>query len=108
MLKMLTRAYMLLVFHSRYCLKKTFIVEAPASILKGLVHANFSPLSLLLSFISDVTAFKNNRRDTGTMNKSTSVVCKYDCTIPAPASLALLLIPHPLPRGVAKHPLPNQ
>lgn len=96
------------MFHCRYRLKNKFIVVAPASILNGLLQANFSPLFLLLSLARDVTAGKNNRPDRGTMNKGTSVVCKYDCTIPAPASLALLLIPHPLPRGEAKHPLSNQ
>lgn len=94
-----------MAFQCRCRLKNKFIVVAPASILNGLLQANFSPLFLLLSLVRDVTASKNNGADTGTMNKSTSVVCKYDCTIPAPASLALLLIPHPLPRGAAKHPL---
>lgn len=48
MLKTLTRA---LVFVTGCRLKNKFIVVAPASILNGLVHANFSPLFLLLSLL---------------------------------------------------------
>lgn len=61
--------------------------------------ANFSPLFLMLSRFRTSQQAKNNA---GTMNKSASVVCKYDCTIPFRASLALLLIPPPLPHATAE------
>lgn len=78
------------------------VAAPPRSTSNGLKPTNFSPLFLLLSSFRTSQQVKITDVTRGTMNKSASVVCKYDCTIPIPASLALPLIPRPLPHGTAE------